>query len=146
MVPRFWPVVRWERCRWSRGQRLLCPVKNKAYESNEQLAKMRAQRARDAIITALSAEGLEVASISDRAGLEGGQPRIQGCVQGQSTYRNFQYAKFSSGVNSWRNDGDWTHLRAMNRIDLNLPLSGPLSSLTSRPPARMWGASWRWPS
>ena len=82
------------------GSASFVPVKNKrAYESNEQLAKMRAQRARDAIITALSAEGLEV-GIDFQIVLDWkvAGPEFKGdAVTGQSTYRNFQYAKFSLG-------------------------------------------------
>ena len=82
------------------GSASFVPVKNKrAYESNEQLAKMRAQRARDAIITALSAEGLEV-GIDFQIVLDWkvAGPEFKGdAVKGQSTYRNFQYAKFSLG-------------------------------------------------
>ena len=82
------------------GSASFVPVKNKrAYESNEQLAKMRAQRARDAIITALSAEGLEV-GIDFQIVLDWkvAGPEFKGdAVAGQSTYRNFQYAKFSLG-------------------------------------------------
>ena len=82
------------------GSASFVPVKNKrAYESNEQLAKMRAQRARDAIITALSAEGLEV-GIDFQIVLDWkvAGPEFKGdAVKGQSTYRTFQYAKFSLG-------------------------------------------------
>ena len=82
------------------GSASFVPVKNKrAYDSNEQLAKMRAQRARDAIITALSAEGLEV-GIDFQIVLDWkvAGPEFKGdAVAGQSTYRNFQYAKFSLG-------------------------------------------------
>jgi len=82
------------------GSASFVPVKNKrAYESNEQLAKMRAQRARDAIINALSAEGLEV-GIDFHIVLDWkvAGPEFKGdAVKGQSTYRNFQYAKFSLG-------------------------------------------------
>ena len=82
------------------GSASFVPVKNKrAYESNEQLAKMRAQRARDAIITALSAEGLEV-GIDFQIVLDWkvAGPEFKGMPSpGQSTYRNFQYAKFSLG-------------------------------------------------
>ena len=82
------------------GSASFVPVKNKrAYESNEQLDKMRAQRARDAIITALSAEGLEV-GIDFQIVLDWkvAGPEFKGdAVTGQSTYRNFQYAKFSLG-------------------------------------------------
>jgi len=82
------------------GSASFVPVKNKkAYQSNEQLAKMRAQRARDAIITALSAEGLEV-GIDFQIVLDWkvAGPEFKGdAVAGQSTYRNFQYAKFSLG-------------------------------------------------
>ena len=82
------------------GSASFVPIKNKrAYESNEQLAKMRAQRARDAIITALSAEGLEV-GIDFQIVLDWkvAGPEFKGdALAGQSTYRNFQYAKFSLG-------------------------------------------------
>ena len=82
------------------GSASFVPVKNKkAYQSNEQLAKMRAQRARDAIITALSAEGLEV-GIDFQIVLDWkvAGPQFKGdAVAGKSTYRNFQYAKFSLG-------------------------------------------------
>ena len=54
---------------------------------------------RDAIITALSAEGLEV-GIDFQIVLDWkvAGPEFKGdAVAGQSTYRNFQYAKFSLG-------------------------------------------------
>ena len=82
------------------GSASFVPVKNKrAYESNEQLAKMRAQKARDAIIRALSAEGLEV-GIDFQIVLDWkvAGPEFKGdAVAGRETYRNYQYAKFSLG-------------------------------------------------
>ena len=82
------------------GSASFVPVKNKrAYESNEQLAKMRAEKARDALITALSAKGLEV-GIDFQIVLDWkvAGPEFQGdAISGKETYRNFQYAKFSLG-------------------------------------------------
>lgn len=82
------------------GSASFVPVKNKrAYESNEQLAKMRAQKARDAIIRALSAEGLEV-GIDFQIVLDWkvAGPEFKGdAIAGRETYRNYQYAKFSLG-------------------------------------------------
>lgn len=80
------------------GSASFVPVKNKrAYESNEQLAKMRAQKARDAVITALSAKGLEV-GIDFQIVLDWrvAGPEFKGdAISGKETYRNYQYAKFS---------------------------------------------------
>ena len=82
------------------GSASFVPVKNKrAYESNDQLAKMRAEKARDAIITALSAKGLEV-GIDFQIVLDWkvAGPEFQGdAISGKDRYRNFQYAKFSLG-------------------------------------------------
>ena len=82
------------------GSASFVPVKNKrAYESNEQLAKMRAQKARDALITAMSAKGLEV-GIDFQVVLDWkvAGPEFQGdAISGKDRYRNFQYAKFSLG-------------------------------------------------
>ena len=82
------------------GSASFVPVKNKrAYESNEQLARMRAEKARDAIITALSAKGLEV-GIDFQIVLDWkvAGPEFKGdAISGRETYRNFQYAKFSLG-------------------------------------------------
>ena len=76
------------------------PVKNKrAYESNEQLAKMRAEKARDAIVKALSDKGLEV-GVDFQVVLDWkvAGPEFQGdAISEKDTYRNFQYAKFSLG-------------------------------------------------
>ena len=80
------------------GSASFVPVKNKrAYESNEQLAKMRAQKARDAVITALSAKGLEV-GVDFQIVLDWrvAGPEFKGdAISGKATYRNYQYAKFS---------------------------------------------------
>ena len=82
------------------GSASFVPVKNKrAYESNEQLAKMRAQKARDAVIMALSGKGLEV-GIDFQIVLDWkvAGPEFKGdAISGQKTYRNYQYAKFSLG-------------------------------------------------
>ena len=82
------------------GSASFVPVKNKrAYESNDQLAKMRAEKARDALITALSAEGLEV-GIDFQIVLDWkvAGPEFQGdAISGKEVYRNFQYSKFSLG-------------------------------------------------
>ena len=82
------------------GSASFVPVKNKqAYKSNEQLAKMRAEKARDAIIRALSAEGLQVGvdfSIVLDWGVAG--PEYQGdATEKREEYRNYQFAKFSLG-------------------------------------------------
>ena len=80
------------------GSASFVPVKNKrAYESNEQLAKMRAQSARDALITELAKRGLQV-GIDYQIVLEWGVagPDYKGdAVASADTYRNYQYAKFS---------------------------------------------------
>jgi len=74
------------------------PVKNKrAYETNEQLARMRAEHARDAMITALAEQGLQV-GVDYQIVLEWGVagPRYKGdAVEGADTYRNYQFAQFS---------------------------------------------------
>ena len=74
------------------------PVKNKrAYETNEQLAKMRAEHARDAMITALAKQGLQV-GVDYQIVLEWGVagPEYKGdAVTAANTYRNYQFAQFS---------------------------------------------------
>jgi len=82
------------------GSASFVPVKNKqAFKTNEQLAKMRAEKARDAIILALSAKGLNVGkdvNIVLNWGVAG--PEYQGdAVSKRAEYRNHQYAKFSLG-------------------------------------------------
>lgn len=80
------------------GSASFVPVKNKrAYESNEQLAKMRAQSARDALITELAKRGLQV-GVDYQIVLEWGVagPDYKGdAVTSADTYRNYQYANFS---------------------------------------------------
>lgn len=82
------------------GSASFVPVKNKrAYESNEELARMRAEKARDAVITAMSAQGLQV-GVDFQIVLDWkvAGPEFKGdAVAGQNLYRNFQYAKFSMG-------------------------------------------------
>ena len=82
------------------GSASFVPVKNhQAYKSNEQLAKMRAERARDAMIRALGAQGLQVGVdfiIVLDWGVAG--PSYQGDAQSKrDEYRNYQFAKFSLG-------------------------------------------------
>lgn len=80
------------------GSASFVPVKNKrAYESNEQLAKMRAEKARDAMIMELAQRGLQV-GVDYQIVLEWGVagPDYRGdAVDAADTYRNYQYAKFS---------------------------------------------------
>ena len=58
------------------GSASFVPVKNKrAYDSNEQLAKMRAEKARDAMITELAKRGIAGRSgLSNRPGVGRGRP------------------------------------------------------------------------
>ncbi len=82
------------------GSASFVPVKNKrAYESNEELARMRAEKARDAVITAMSAQGLQVGvDFQIVLDWEVAGPEFKGdAVAGQNLYRNFQFAKFSMG-------------------------------------------------
>ena len=88
------PVLRVE------GSASYVPVKNaKAFETNEQLARMRAEKGRDALVQALEAKGLEVGVdfvIEMDWGVAG--PEYGGdAVTNRSQYRGFQYAKFSLG-------------------------------------------------
>ena len=80
------------------GSASFVPVKNKrAYESNEQLAKMRAEKARDAMIMELAKRGLQV-GVDYQIVLEWGVagPEYKGdATVSASTYRNYQFAKFS---------------------------------------------------
>ena len=80
------------------GSASFVPVKNKrAYASNEQLAKMRAESARDALITELAKRGLQV-GVDYQIVLEWGVagPDYNGdAVASADTYRSFQYASFS---------------------------------------------------
>jgi len=80
------------------GSASFVPVKNKrAYETNEQLAKMRAEKARDAMIMELAQRGLQV-GVDYQIVLEWGVagPDYRGdAVDAADTYRNYQYAKFS---------------------------------------------------
>ena len=80
------------------GSASFVPVKNKrAYASNEQLAKMRAESARDALITELAQRGLQV-GVDYQIVLEWGVagPDYNGdAVASAHTYRSFQYASFS---------------------------------------------------
>ena len=82
------------------GSASFVPVKNKrAYESNGELARMRAEKARDAVITAMSAQGLQV-GVDFQIVLDWkvAGPEFKGdAVAGQNLYRNFQFAKFSMG-------------------------------------------------
>ena len=82
------------------GSASYVPVKNaKAFETNEQLARMRAEKGRDALVQALEAKGLEVGVdfvIEMDWGVAG--PEYGGdAVTNRSQYRGFQYAKFSLG-------------------------------------------------
>jgi len=81
-----------------KGSASYVPVKNKrAYESNEQLAKMRAEHARDAMITELAKRGMQ-AGIDYQIVLEWevAGPGYKGdAIQSVSTYRSYQYAQFS---------------------------------------------------
>jgi hypothetical protein len=80
------------------GSASFVPVRNKrAYESNEQLAKMRAEKARDAMIMELAKRGLQV-GIDYQIVLEWGVagPEYKGdAVEAAPRYKNYQYAKFS---------------------------------------------------
>ena len=80
------------------GSASFVPVKNKrAYESNEQLAKMRAEKARDAMITEMAKRGLQV-GIDYQIVLEWGVagPEYKGdAVEAAPQYKSYQYAKFS---------------------------------------------------
>ena len=80
------------------GSASFVPVKNKrAYDSNEQLAKMRAEKARDAMITELAKRGLQV-GVDYQIVLEWGVagPEYKGdAVAAAPRYKNYQYAKFS---------------------------------------------------
>ena len=80
------------------GSASFVPVKNKkAYASNEQLAKMRAEKARDVAIMELAKRGLQV-GVDYQIVLEWGVagPEYKGdAVEAVTHYRNFQYAKFS---------------------------------------------------
>ena len=80
------------------GSASFVPVKNKrAYDSNEQLAKMRAEKARDAMITELAKRGLQV-GVDYQIVLEWGVagPEYKGdAVESATRYKNYQYAKFS---------------------------------------------------
>lgn len=82
------------------GSASYVPVKDhQAYKSNDHLARMRAEKARDAIIRALSAQGMEV-GIDFIIVLDWGVagPSYQGdATAKRSEYRNYQYAKFSLG-------------------------------------------------
>lgn len=81
-----------------KGSASYVPVKNKqAYASNEQLAKMRAEHARDAMITELAKRGLQV-GIDFQIVLEWevAGPGYKGdAIQSAGTYRSYQYAQFS---------------------------------------------------
>ncbi len=80
------------------GSASFVPVRNKrAYDSNEQLAKMRAEKARDAMITELAKRGLQV-GVDYQIVLEWGVagPEYKGdAVAAAPRYKNYQYAKFS---------------------------------------------------
>lgn len=80
------------------GSASFVPVKNKrAYETNEQLARMRAEKARDAMIQELAKRGLQV-GVDYQIVLEWGVagPDYQGdAIQSAQTYRNYQFAKFA---------------------------------------------------
>ena len=80
------------------GAASFVPVKNKrAYETNEQLARMRAEHARDALITELARMGLQV-GVDYQIVLEWGVagPQYQGdAVTAADKYRTYQYAQFS---------------------------------------------------
>ena len=82
------------------GSASFVPVKNKrAYESNEELARMRAEKARDAMITAMSAEGLQI-GVDYQIVLDWkvAGPEFKGdAIAGQEVYKNYQFAKFSLG-------------------------------------------------
>lgn len=80
------------------GSASYVPVKNKhAFDTNEQLARLRAEGARDAILQALAAQGLEV-GIDFQVVLDWSVagPDYEGdAVSGKTKYRRHQYAKFS---------------------------------------------------
>lgn len=80
------------------GSASFVPVKNKrAYETNEQLAKMRAEKARDAMITEMAKRGLQV-GVDYQIVLDWGVagPDYKGdAVKAAEEYRNYQFAKFS---------------------------------------------------
>ncbi len=80
------------------GSASFVPVKNKsAYASNEQLAKMRAEKARDAMIMEMAKRGLQV-GVDFQIVLEWGVagPEYKGdAVESATRYKNYQYAKFS---------------------------------------------------
>lgn len=82
------------------GSASFVPVKNKrAYKSNEELARMRAEKARDAMIAAMSAEGLQV-GVDYQIVLDWkvAGPEFKGdAIAGQEVYKNYQFAKFSLG-------------------------------------------------
>ena len=82
------------------GSASFVPVKNKrAYESNEELARMRAEKARDAMITAMSAKGLQI-GVDYQIVLDWkvAGPEFKGdAVAGQEVYKTYQFAKFSLG-------------------------------------------------
>lgn len=79
------------------GSASFVPVRNKrAYETNEQLARMRAENARDAMITALAEQGLQV-GVDFQIVLEWGVagPQYKGdALASEQVYRSFQFAKF----------------------------------------------------
>lgn len=80
------------------GSASFVPVKNKrAYETNEQLARMRAEKARDAMIQELAKRGLQV-GVDYQIVLEWrvAGPDYRGdAVEGVQTYRSYQFAKFA---------------------------------------------------
>lgn len=82
------------------GSASYVPVKNaQAFETNEQLARMRAEKGRDALVQALAAKGLEVGVdfiVEMDWGVAG--PEYKGdATTNRSQYKGFQYAKFSLG-------------------------------------------------
>ena len=82
------------------GSASYVPIKNaRAFETNEQLARMRAEKGRDALVQAMEAMGLEVGVdfvIEMDWGVAG--PEYKGdAVTNRSQYKGFQYAKFSLG-------------------------------------------------
>lgn len=88
------PVIRIE------GSASFVPIKNKhAYDTNEQLARMRAEKARDALVASLTAKGLEL-GVDFEVELDWGVagPEYAGdAVSGRAKYTSFQFAKFSLG-------------------------------------------------
>ena len=88
------PVIRIE------GSASFVPVKNKhAYDTNEQLARMRAEKARDALVKALSDRGLKL-GVDYEVELDWGVagPEYEGdAVSGREKYKSHQFAKFSLG-------------------------------------------------